>query len=382
MTMTSKKTYITFIFVILIVFIGVSQFAGQPAVLFVETGSMSPTLEPNDGFIAIPKFIADQPEPDDIIVFEAQEIGGGGITTHRVKDVTDDGRYVTKGDNNPFTDQSGDEPLVTNSQVKSVVPQPLGSPIKIPGLGLIIKQIGNVGDIVGVGGAMPILSLTIGIIILFYTLFENPDDGTVRSRSKRRVKSNPVVFVMTITLLLLIPFNASMLISSGVYEYEILSSESPVEGNPNIVEPDTRTNVTYTMINNGYTPFIIYLESSSSGVEITENVHYVQANTEKDTTIYIKSPEELGRDIKYIETSWYIPVLPPFMVDLLHNIRPILAYSALNIALGGFSFLISFILIGKNDVKLRSRKRKSIGFTEKIKNKTPIPVLSDSSEDE
>lgn len=373
--MTSKKTYIGILFILLIALAGVSQLAGQPAILFVETESMSPTIETNDGFIAIPKVIADDPEPDDIVVFEAQEIGGGGITTHRVVDVTDDGRYVTKGDNNPFTDQSGDEPLVTESQIKSVVPQPLGSPIIIPNLGLVIQKISSVGDIVGVNGVTPILAITIGIIILIYSLFKDPDDDTVRSRSKRRVKNNPIIFVITITLLLLIPFNASMLISSGIYEYEILSSESPVQGNPNIVPPDTKTNVTYTMINNGYTPFVIYLESDSPGVEITENVHYVNPNSKKDTTIYITSPEDLGRSVKYIDTSWYIPVLPPFMINYLHKIQPILAYSFLNIALGGFSTLISFILIGRNNVKLRTRKRDAGGFIQKVKNKTPLSIL-------
>lgn len=373
--MTSKKTYIGILFILLIALAGVSQLAGQPAILFVETGSMSPTIETNDGFIAIPKVIADNPEPDDIVVFEAQEIGGGGITTHRVVDVTDDGRYVTKGDNNPFTDQSGDEPLVTESQIKSVVPQPLGSPIIIPNLGLVIQKISSVGDIVGVNGVTPILAITIGIIILIYSLFKDPDDDTVRSRSKRRVKNNPIIFVITITLLLLIPFNASMLISSGIYEYEILSSESPVQGNPNIVPPDTKTNVTYTMINNGYTPFVIYLESDSPGVEITENVHYVNPNSKKDTTIYITSPEDLGRSVKYIDTSWYIPVLPPFMINYLHKIQPILAYSFLNIALGGFTTLISFILIGRNNVKLRTRKRDANGFIQKVKNKTPLSIL-------
>jgi len=45
---------------VLVVFsLVVGQFLGQPVLLsFVETGSMQPTLDPGDGFVAIPAPIA------------------------------------------------------------------------------------------------------------------------------------------------------------------------------------------------------------------------------------------------------------------------------------------------------------------------------------
>lgn len=58
---------------------------GQPILLaFVETGSMSPTLEPGDGFVAIPSQLSGEIQQNDVIVFEAQHLNGGGLTTHRV----------------------------------------------------------------------------------------------------------------------------------------------------------------------------------------------------------------------------------------------------------------------------------------------------------
>ncbi|MFC7042310.1 signal peptidase I [Halonotius sp. GCM10025705] len=87
----------------------VSQLLGQPAIVFVETGSMVPTLQPNDGYLAVPAVIADDPEVGDVILFESQNLGGGELTTHRVVEITDEG-YITQGDANPFTDQDGDEP--------------------------------------------------------------------------------------------------------------------------------------------------------------------------------------------------------------------------------------------------------------------------------
>ncbi|MFW6382630.1 MAG: S26 family signal peptidase, partial [Haloferacaceae archaeon] len=45
--------------VLIVVSLVVGQFLGQPILLsYVETGSMQPTLDPGDGFIAIPAQLA------------------------------------------------------------------------------------------------------------------------------------------------------------------------------------------------------------------------------------------------------------------------------------------------------------------------------------
>ncbi len=94
----------------------VGQLLGQPILLgFVETGSMEPTIDTGDGFVAIPSELTDDPEPGDVIVFEATNIQGGGLTTHRVVEETSQG-YVTRGDANPFTDQDSGEPHVRDAR--------------------------------------------------------------------------------------------------------------------------------------------------------------------------------------------------------------------------------------------------------------------------
>ncbi len=83
------------------------QVLGQPILLgFVVTGTMSPTVEPGDGFIAIPPELAGDIEDGYVVTFEAEQIGGGGLTTHRIVRKTERG-YITRGDANPFTDQDG-----------------------------------------------------------------------------------------------------------------------------------------------------------------------------------------------------------------------------------------------------------------------------------
>ncbi|MFC6975369.1 signal peptidase I [Halomicroarcula sp. GCM10025709] len=112
--------------VLFLVSMVVGQLLGQPVLLgYVTTGSMQPTLDPGDGFVAIPAALAGPVDEGDVVTFRAEEIQGGGLTTHRVVDRTDRG-YVTRGDNNPFTDQDGGEPPVTDAQIVAVVWQPGG----------------------------------------------------------------------------------------------------------------------------------------------------------------------------------------------------------------------------------------------------------------
>ena len=58
---------------------------GQPILFsYVETGSMEPTLATGDGFVAVPPEVSGPIDEGDVVVFEAQRIQGGGLTTHRV----------------------------------------------------------------------------------------------------------------------------------------------------------------------------------------------------------------------------------------------------------------------------------------------------------
>ena len=113
--------------IILIASLIAGQVLGYPVLVgFVETGSMAPTLNPGDGFIAVPTAVAGEISENDVVVFRAQQIQGGGLTTHRIVDEAERG-YITRGDANPFTDQDGDEPPVREEQIVAKLFQPAGS---------------------------------------------------------------------------------------------------------------------------------------------------------------------------------------------------------------------------------------------------------------
>ena len=138
----------------------VGQQIGQPILLgFVVTGSMSPTLEPGDGFIAVPPSLADEVEQGDVVTFNARQLQGGGLTTHRIVGETEEG-YITRGDANPFTDQDSNEPPVQESQIKAVALQLGGDVVAIPNLGTaaialqggVETGVGALSRIPGLGG--------------------------------------------------------------------------------------------------------------------------------------------------------------------------------------------------------------------------------------
>jgi signal peptidase len=91
-----KNVLLTFLALLLLgLFIG--SILGQPVfVSYVETGSMSPTLDSGDGFVAVPTPFAGPIQKGDIIVFEAEKVQRGGLTTHRVVSETERG-YITRG---------------------------------------------------------------------------------------------------------------------------------------------------------------------------------------------------------------------------------------------------------------------------------------------
>ncbi len=61
----------------------VGQVLGTPVGLsYVETGSMEPTLEPGDGFVAVPTALAGPVEECHVAVVRAEDLHDCDLTTH------------------------------------------------------------------------------------------------------------------------------------------------------------------------------------------------------------------------------------------------------------------------------------------------------------
>ena len=68
----------------------------------VLSGSMEPTLSTHG--MAVCDMTGDDYDTGDIIVFKQNVDGVNLLVIHRIIDITDDGSYITKGDNNPKAD--------------------------------------------------------------------------------------------------------------------------------------------------------------------------------------------------------------------------------------------------------------------------------------
>lgn len=357
-----------------------SQLLGQPFIVFVETGSMAPTLEPNDGYIAVPALFAGEPQEGDIILFMSQELGGGELTTHRVEAVTDEG-YITKGDANPFTDQDGDEPVVSDGQIRSVALTMGSDPVRIPGLGAFVVGINDgirsVSTAVFSAFGMDAPEITTistgilagGLVLYIFSVATGTTGKRSRSRSKGSILQNAVVIIAILTLVVIIPLNFSMLLPSGVYQYEIISSTSPTD-NEQIIEAGGSSEVTYAMRNSGHLPVLVFLEPAGEGVEVQDTQTYVPRRSTVETSVTMHAPEETGSYLRFVREHRYLVVLPPSLIAALHEIHPVAAFAGINLVVTAFVIIVSVGTIGTDRVRLRSRRRElSIG--EEIKRALP-----------
>ena len=350
----------------LILLLLVSQLLGQPAIVFVETGSMAPTLQPNDGYLAVPAIIADDPAVGDVILFQSQELGGGELTTHRVVEITDEG-YITQGDANPFTDQDGDEPPVSEGQIKSVALTIGDGVVVIPGLGASVSAVRSAGTAIQNYVLIPIgldievttlstAAMVAGLVLFVYGTVTGATNKRQRSRSRGGLFTNAIVVIAVLALVVVIPLNISMLLPSGVYQYEILSSESPTD-NEQIIPVGGESDVTYAMQNSGHLPVLVFLEAASDGVEVSESQIYVPRRTTVETSITMQAPDQTGSYLRFVREYRYLVVLPPSLIASLHAIHPVVAIAAINLFVGGLVVGVSVATVGTDRLRLRSRKR-------------------------
>ena len=368
---SSLGTVGTLLLVAVVVAMLVGQQLGQPILLgFVVTGSMSPTLEPGDGFVAMPPELAGDIEEGDVVTFDARELQGGGLTTHRVVGETDEG-YVTAGDANPFTDQDGDEPPVQESQIVAVAWEFNDEVVVIPSIGTVALAIqGAVGAAVGLLSGLPggdaiadgdLGSIMVGggVLLLLYSfaadLFGGGRDGRERSQSRGGATRAGLVLGV-ILLLILVPATASMVVPSGVNDLTIVSSQSP-SGDPTVIERGGTQTVEYNVTNDGYVPQVAIIEPASTGVTVAETTHWVPRGGSADTVATIHAPDETGVYFRAISERQYIGILPLSVIVALHTIHPWVAIAAIDLTIAVFVTAVFAVAVGFEPLRFRDTDR-------------------------
>jgi len=329
-------------------------------------------MAPGDGFVAIPPVFVDDIETGDVVTFNARELQGGGLTTHRVVGQTEEG-YITRGDANPFTDQDGPEPPVREAQIVAVVFQPGGDVLVIPKIGLAVLAVQGVfgtaasllSSLPGLGGladgdAGSIMTVA-GISLLGYSIIQELRSGgrqtgpEGRSRT-RRGKTSAVLVLGVILILILAPATASMVIPSQTNDITIVSSQSPSES-PTVIEQGGSVTYDYNFTNEGFLPRVGVIEPKSTGVEVAQPVLVASRGESVGTPVTIYAPAETGAYIRSVSQRQYLGILPLPILLTLHSLHPFVAIAAIDAVIGTLVTVVFVLAVGLEPFRFRSRDR-------------------------
>lgn len=369
------------VLLIVVVALLFGQALGQPVLLgYVETGSMAPTMEPGDGFVAVPSVVTDSPDVGDVVVFRAENLHGGGLTTHRIVEHSSEG-YVTRGDANPFTDQDNVEPPVKESQIVAEALQLNGEVVVIPRLGTGVQALyGAVGAVVGVvaglpglnsllrGGLSPMLLVGIGGVFIALSILVDVfgSNREAVTRSHRRPNYLPVgVILLILVVLVSAPATMSMALGSGTATVDIVSSASPTE-NPLVVGAGESATVEYRVTNKGLVPMMTVVESTHPDVTFGQTAFVVAGRDSATTTLTIRAPKETGAYTREFTEHRYVPLLPRSLVLALHDIHPWVAILAIDAVLVVSALALGIVTLGMSPVRMRTVGR-NISFVEQLK---------------
>jgi signal peptidase len=362
---------VTVVFAAVVLSLVAGSLLGQPILLsYVETGSMEPTLAPGDGFVALPTEIAGPIEEGDVVVFEAQEIQDGGLTTHRVVGESDRG-YTTKGDANPFTDQDSDEPPVRREQIVAVAWQPGGTVLAIPHLGTAVVGFQNALQTVqrqlaallgtrALLGTQGLAYLLFGLSVVVYALdVYISDSNASRERTRERDTGTDVrLYVGLMALALAIAATAAMAAPAGSQEFTVVSAE--FESDRPLVIPQGETNsITYQVGNGGLVPVVVFLEPGSDAVDVQPRELRVGRRSVANATLTLSAPPETGAYRRYVSQHRYLAVLPTPVIRGLHEVHQWLPVVVIDALLAVPFYLVGVRALGTGRYRSRSRDRPS-----------------------
>lgn len=361
------------IFVLLLLFalsVVAGSLLGQPmGVAYVETGSMAPTLEAGDGFVAVPAPLAGEASEGDIVVFEAVNLNDGGVVTHRIVSETERG-YITRGDANIVTDQDGAEPVVTDAQIKAEVLTIGDWVVVIPNLGTVILGGGAMVQTVqeevaaalgtrAVLGTRGLSYLLLGFGGITYVLSVVAEQsGKERSRSTRRsanaISGKLVIAVMTTLLILLL--SASMLGPGGVYQVQFVSAETDAAGY-DVIKQNTSETVEYTVPNDGVLPIVAVIEPTSDNIAVNQSTLFVQRRSSDAVTLRVRAPPETGVHTEAVTEHRYIAILPVSVLLELYEMHEWVPIIVINVIVSTFFIVVAVALIGFDPIRIRRQNR-------------------------
>ncbi|MFB6171294.1 MAG: signal peptidase I, partial [Haloarculaceae archaeon] len=286
-----KRLFAVFVLVVLLLTVAP---VGSPVRLsYVYSDSMEPTIPTNAGFFVVRGGV----EQGDIATFWSPE--RDSYVTHRIVGHTEAG-YVTKGDNNPTTDQAAGHPYVAREQVVGTVLTVGGTPVTIPGYGAAASALRDHLLLVGAG-------------LLGLAFARQVASSSGRSRSVPRVR-DVLAPLFAASLASAVAF---LLVGAASHTFAYAAVASPT-GAPNTIGVG-ETQTTTVTIDRTATPL-------THTVVRTHNMHVTNQTRNASSivlTAQIGPPASTGRYETRVTAHQYPAVLPPSTLRRLDRIHPV-----------------------------------------------------------
>ncbi|MFB6077972.1 MAG: signal peptidase I [Halarchaeum sp.] len=299
--------------------------AGAPVqVSYVYSDSMEPTIGVYDGYIVVP---AGDVERGDIVTFWSAE--RDAYTTHRVVGETPAG-FLTRGDNNPSTDQAAGHPPVTRSDIVGAVVTWRGDPVIIPHLGR------------AVGFARENLLVLLGALAL---------TGLLGLRRDGRADARPARVGDAVYPLLLAVLLATIAVTAfgGTTHTETLTAvaDASAAGGGRTLPVGTSRNVSYVvgLADQPLTDRVVHTAGLHAPA-VTRNA------TALTVTGTVRAPPTPGAIPVEIGVRRYPAVLPHAVIARLDARHPLLA-AAVSLTLASLPFLAAVALTVDGGARLR-----------------------------
>jgi signal peptidase len=366
-------TVLQAVVVLALVAIVVGQLIGQPVLLtYVTSNSMAPTISAGDGYVVLPSVVAGPVEEGDIVVFHAKTLhgGGGALTSHRVVEKTEEG-FITKGDNNPFTDQAGGEPPVKPVQIVGQAVSLGGNPIVIPNLGTVLTGVRSaiksaqrwlairlgVRSLLGTRGLAYLLVGVGGLLYAGSVIAERRNGGATRRRSTSRRRGGllprrvpKILIALALGGVLVASVTVTMTVAGGVHEFGVVSAEQD-SPESTIIPAGQSEWLEYSVPNDGVLPIVAYVDAASTGVDTPSDGVLVKPGERETVSVELSVPPSTGYYPRYVAEHRYIAILPQSWIHQLYLVHPWLPIVVIDaLVLAGF-MTIAVPIIGRGTIR-------------------------------
>ena len=293
----------------------------------VVSDSMAPTLEEGDAFVRVP---AGSVEAGEMVVFETRD-KQQRFAVHRVVEQTAEG-YVTKGDNNPVSDQAANEPPVRGTDIHGQVLTVGGTPAVIPGVGGIAGFVRSYRGLLLVG---------LGGLLLLEGVTPAPERPSRPPTAGEAIDGLAIVAVVAVV---------TVMVFSGVYTqvgFLAVTGSATGPGEVSTLEP-TRNPVTVDgAVRQPWTHYAVNWD----GGDVVDR-RWTEGNLE--VSVAMPAAETTGPYATYASAHRYPATLPTGAIDRLYAIHPTAAALGTTLPVIGPLYMFGRLVINR-----RARLRES-----------------------